>query len=335
MSASEPSVSTRNSKRWKSPKMSSTSTRVRDGVVYGHVLHPTAARAARWEEARPAAEAGRALAPASACGSRARLRRRGVGDLVRHLVRGVGGLVRGVGGLVGSVGNLPGHRVDRVRLGTAETADGLLAPNGELVVGPGQVVSQLGGVLHELGLHLLHERGKLGAELLDVGRQLCTKLAYVLGQLGAKPADVGRQHTAEPLEVGRQIGDALARLRGQVLGPLGDDRGIGGQVAQYGDGRVGNARDGIERLRIDGGGLLGHGHPSLFSRRNVSYTSGSTRFCRSDSTESASTASSTVWSERGWSSRPARTYSASAEIRSALAICWSTSADGLRTPRSI
>src|SRR5918994_2188698 len=284
--------------------MSNTSTRVRDLVVYRHVLLTTAAQAARWDGGT-GGRGGPAVPSnvGSASGSRARLRRRGVGDLV------------------GSVGNLPGHRIDRVRLGTAETADGLLAPNGELVVGPGQVVSQLGGVLHDLGLHLLHERGKLGAELLDVGRQLCTKLAYVFGQLGAKPADVGRQRAAEPLEVGRQVGDALARLRGQV--------------AQCGDGRVGNARDGIERLRIDGGGLLGHGHPSLFSRRNVSYTSSSTRFCRSDSTESASTASSTVWSERGWSSRPARTYSASAEIRSALAICWSTSADGLRTPRSI
>src|SRR5918994_6623732 len=50
MSASEPNVSTRNSKRWKSPKMSSTSTRVRDLVVYRHLLLTAAAQAARWDE---------------------------------------------------------------------------------------------------------------------------------------------------------------------------------------------------------------------------------------------------------------------------------------------
>src|SRR5262249_38441592 len=44
---------------------------------------------------------------------------------------------------------------------------------------------------------------------------------------------------------------------------------------------------------------------------------------------------STSSRSRSASRMPARTYSVSAEMRSALATCWSTSALGLRSPRSI
>ena len=51
---------------------------------------------------------------------------------------------------------------------------------------------------------------------------------------------------------------------------------------------------------------------------------------------SASIASGTVLTDRASLARmPARTYSDSTLIRSAWATCWSTSADGLRSPRSI
>ena len=73
-----------------------------------------------------------------------------------------------------------------------------------------------------------------------------------------------------------------------------------------------------------------------FSLTKEVYTSTRTRFWRSVIAESASTAISTEVA--GWSSGsriPARTYSVSAETRSAFANCCRTSADGLRSPRSI
>ena len=70
------------------------------------------------------------------------------------------------------------------------------------------------------------------------------------------------------------------------------------------------------------------------SARNDSYTSSSTRLCRSPIVGSASTAATTSLESR--SSRiPACTYSVSAEMRRPLAIWDRISALGFFTPRSI
>ena len=77
------------------------------------------------------------------------------------------------------------------------------------------------------------------------------------------------------------------------------------------------------------GAMGATGAPSTraFSDRKCAHSSRSTFFCRGVRPSSASIAASRV--PRAFSSRiPARTYKASAEIRSPLAICWSTSADG-------